>query len=50
MTDLLTARGIRYVTYEDWQRLDEIETELGKPLGKPRKKFTSVESMLEALG
>lgn len=37
------------VSFADWQRLDELETGRGKPAGRPRVKFTSVEEMLEAL-
>ena len=39
----------RYVTYEDWLRLNELEVEMGKAHGRPRVKYTSVEEMLEAL-
>ena len=39
-----------YVTFEDWQILDEIEVQRGKALGRSRVKFTTVEDMLEALG
>ncbi|MEQ9618762.1 MAG: FAD-dependent oxidoreductase [Deltaproteobacteria bacterium] len=38
-----------YITYEDWLRLNELEVERGKSLGRPRLKYTSVEEMLEAL-
>ncbi|MFW6183263.1 MAG: NADP oxidoreductase, partial [Chloroflexota bacterium] len=38
-----------YFSYEDWLKLDEIETERGKEQGRPRVKFTSVEEMLDAL-
>lgn len=46
---LLANKGVRYVTFADWKRLDEIEVEAGKPLGKPREKITVVQEMLEAL-
>jgi ferredoxin/flavodoxin---NADP+ reductase len=36
-------------TYEDWQRLDEIEQERGEALGRPRVKFTHLDEMLAAL-
>jgi ferredoxin/flavodoxin---NADP+ reductase len=49
MESLLQARHIRYVTYQDWQILDEIEREHGEPLGRPRLKFSSVEAMLKAI-
>ena len=46
---LLAEKGVRFVSFADWKRLDTLEVEKGKPLGKPREKFTSVEAMLEAL-
>ncbi len=42
-------RQPQVVTYEDWLRLDAIETARGEAQGRPRVKFTSVESMLAAL-
>jgi len=38
------------VTYADWKRLEALEVGRGKPQGRPRVKFTSVEEMMEALG
>ncbi len=49
MERLLAERGIRYVTYEDWLVIDELEQQAGQALGRPRLKFCSVEEMLEAL-
>ena len=46
--DLLTERGVRYVTFEDWQAIDEAEVGRGEPHGRPRVKFVRVEEMLEA--
>jgi ferredoxin--NADP+ reductase len=46
---LLAARGVRVVTYADWQRLDALEVENGKAAGRPRLKFTRIDEMLEAL-
>ncbi len=43
-------RQPRYVSYADWQKLDQIELERGKAQGSPRVKFTRVEDMLAALG
>jgi ferredoxin--NADP+ reductase len=48
--ELLAQKSISYVTYADWQRIDQAEVERGKPLGRPRVKFTTVEEMLAALG
>ena len=49
ITTLLSAKSVRYVTFEDWKQLDQIEVETGKPLGKPREKMTTVKEMLDAL-
>ena len=46
---LARSRQARCVSYPDWQRLDRLEIERGKPQGRPRNKFTSVEEMLAAL-
>jgi ferredoxin--NADP+ reductase len=47
---LLAARGVRAVSFADWQRLDAREIERGRPHGRPRVKFGPVEEMLAALG
>ena len=46
---LLEAKNLRYVTFPDWQRIDAIEVEMGKPAGRPRVKFAAVEEMLAVL-
>ncbi|MCB0192843.1 MAG: FAD-dependent oxidoreductase [Anaerolineae bacterium] len=46
----IAERQPKYVSYEDWLKLDEIETKSGSDLGRPRVKLTSVEEMLAALG
>ena len=48
--ELLSERGIRYVSFEDWQAIDEAEVGRGEPHGRPRVKFVRVEEMLGALG
>lgn len=47
---LIRRRQPHYVSFADWQKLDELEVRRGKPAGRPRVKFTTVEEMLEALG
>jgi len=47
---LLQRQQPNYCTFEDWQRLDEIEVQRGAALGRSRLKFTTVEAMLKALG
>ena len=37
------------VTYDDWQRINQLETARGEPQGRPRVKFTSTEEILVAL-
>ena len=46
---LLERRGIRYVTYPDWKKIDAAEIERGRAAGKPREKYTRVAEMLAAL-
>ena len=48
--DVLRARGVRLVTFQDWKRLDEVETARGARRGAPRDKVVDVEAMLEILG
>jgi ferredoxin--NADP+ reductase len=48
--DLLSERGVRFVTFEDWQAIDQAEVGRGEPHGRPRVKFVRVEEMLDALG
>jgi ferredoxin--NADP+ reductase len=47
---MLRDRQPRYVSYADWRRLNALEIERGRALGRPRLKFTRVEDMLAALG
>jgi ferredoxin--NADP+ reductase len=48
--DLMRERGVRYVSFEDWQAIDQAEVGRGEPHGRPRVKFVRVEEMLETLG
>jgi ferredoxin/flavodoxin---NADP+ reductase len=47
---LLAERGTRYVSFEDWQAIDQAEVGRGEPHGRPRVKFVRVEEMLSTLG
>ena len=49
MERLLKDRGIRYVSYEEWQDIDRLEMARGMPDGRPRVKFTKREEIFEAL-
>ncbi len=45
---LLAERGVRAVSYEEWQRIAAAEV-AAAPEGAPRRKFVTVEEMLAAL-
>lgn len=45
--DLLLSRGVRPVFFDQWNKIDQVEMEKGKELGKPREKITSVQDMLD---
>ncbi len=47
---LLRERGIRVVSWKDWQTLDRIERERGKSAGKVREKLTLPSDVRAALG
>ena len=46
---LIRARQPGYFSYADWVRLDALEVARGRPAGRPRVKFTSMEEMRAAL-
>ncbi|PKL76890.1 MAG: NADP oxidoreductase [Candidatus Melainabacteria bacterium HGW-Melainabacteria-1] len=46
---LLQERGVRVVSYADWQQIDAAEVARGQELGKPREKFTRTSDMLALL-
>ena len=48
--ELLAERGVRFISFEDWQAIDQAEVGRGEPHGRPRVKFVRVEEMLDALG
>ena len=50
VADLVRARQPQYLTFADWLKLDALELERGKAVGRPRLKFTRAEEMLAALG
>lgn len=47
---LLKSRGVAYVTFTDWKKLDVQEVEAGRRKGKIREKFTRIRDMLARLG
>lgn len=46
----IAERQPKYVSFDDWLKLDELETSRGKETGRPRVKLTSTEEILAALG
>jgi len=49
VVDLLEQRGVEYVTYEDWKRIDAAEVERGKRRDAPRSKFSRVSDMMDVV-
>ncbi len=47
---LLQERGIRYVTADEWRKIDAYEVNAGKPQGRPRVKLIKAGDMLDVLG
>lgn len=48
--ELIRQRQPEYLSYPDWQRLNQLEVARGRAIGRPRLKFCRVEEMLAALG
>jgi ferredoxin--NADP+ reductase len=48
--NIIRARQPRFVSFADWQKLDQLEIARGAEQGRPRVKFTRVEEMLRAVG
>lgn len=46
--ELLKNRNVPYITFDQWLKLDKLETEAGLAQGRPRVKLTNVKKMLEA--
>ncbi|XP_041818562.1 NADPH:adrenodoxin oxidoreductase, mitochondrial [Chelmon rostratus] len=47
ISGLLEKRGVRPVTFSDWEKIDSVETSRGDATGKPREKLLTVEEMLQ---
>lgn len=47
---LVAARQPRFLSYDDWRKIDRLETACGAAQGRPRVKFTSEEEFFAALG
>lgn len=48
LKSLLDERNVRYLSYADWQAIDEAEQAAARP-GAPRRKFVNITDMLDAL-
>ncbi len=46
---LLRERGVRFVSFDDWRQLDEVEVARGARRGAPRDKIVDVQAMLDLL-
>ena len=46
---ILSQRGVRSISYSEWEKIDAAEVERGAAKGKPREKYTRVDEMLEVL-
>ena len=44
----LKGKAVRWISYDDWQKIDEAEI-ASAPEGAPRRKFATVDEMLEVL-
>lgn len=49
IADTLKSKGVRYISFDDWKRIDEAEIKAGEAVGRPRIKFTSVDDMFKVL-
>jgi len=47
--DFLSQKGVRVVSFDDWQTIDASEVERGQKIGKPREKYVSVDEMISVL-
>ena len=46
---LFNERGIRPVSFENWEEIDRKEKEIGESSGKPREKFIDIKTMISVL-
>ncbi|KAI9706978.1 MAG: NADPH-adrenodoxin reductase [Bogoriella megaspora] len=49
LKQIIRKSSLRAINWRDWQRIDQLEKQKGKVVGKEREKFTSVSAMLNAL-
>lgn len=46
---ILNERDVKYISFEDWKKIDASEIERGQAVGKPREKYTYISEMLALL-
>lgn len=47
---ILRSRGVRPVSFSDWEKIDAAEVARGKAAGKPREKIVDPAEMLQVIG
>jgi ferredoxin--NADP+ reductase len=47
LPELLAGRGVDYVEYDGWRAIDALEQERGEPHGRPRRKLTAIDEMVD---
>ena len=47
--DALSKQNVHVITFEDWQKIDRLETEQGKSKNKPREKIVNTSEILNHL-
>ncbi|NWR80686.1 ADRO protein, partial [Centropus unirufus] len=47
---ILRSRGVRPVSFSDWEKIDAAEVARGKAAGKPREKIVDPQEMLRVIG
>ena len=47
--ELLTQRGVRYVSFADWEKLDALEVARGEAQARPRVKTVKIADMLSEI-
>ncbi|XP_068511447.1 NADPH:adrenodoxin oxidoreductase, mitochondrial isoform X1 [Anas acuta] len=47
---ILSSRGVRPVSFSDWEKIDAAEVARGKAAGKPREKIVDPQEMLQLIG
>ena len=46
---LLAEQNVRVITFDDWQKIDSLEQQVGKSKNKPREKIVNIAEILDYL-